>query len=104
MKETIESKIENFEGDKRSKEYKDLLKQLEESKITKTEKLRRKHQEKSDKERILNFPNPSPWLEVKWLFNHYAEVFNKKKRKPCRCSGKINSMLKKLKDYYEEEK
>lgn len=93
--ETIKSKIENFEGDKRSKEYKDLLKQLEESKITK---------EKSDKERILNFPNPSPWLEVKWLFNHYAEVFNKKKRKPCRCSGKINSMLKKLKDYYEEEK
>lgn len=97
----LEKELKNFEGDKRSKEYKDLKKQLENQQVTKTEKLRRNIEYKANREKVLNFPNPAPWLEVKWLFSHYNEVYNCKRR-PCKCSGKIRSMLEKLKKYYEE--
>jgi len=81
---TIKEQIKAFEGDKRTKEYKDLTDEL-----------------KSIKERVNSLSSPISWLDVKWMFELYSQ-HKGKKLKPCRCTGKIQSIVKFLKKEYEK--
>lgn len=82
---TIKEQIQAFEGDKRTKEYKDLVDEL-----------------KSIQERVNSLSSPISWMDVKWMFGLYS-LHKGKQLKPCRCSGKIQAIVKFLKEEYGKE-
>jgi len=85
--------LKQMEGlDKRTKEYKELKKQLTNYKV-------------SDEvyETISSWYGKVPSDKLKWLFDTYNSIFDTKIEK-CLCGGKIKRMIFKLKRTYEKER
>ena len=86
-------RLEDFKGDKRSKEYKELKKQLESDTPPPFKQ--------EDYDRIKNYGGLLPKEDFKWFWRLYDKTFNTKS-KPCLCPGKIRKMRIKLIKTFEK--
>lgn len=80
---TVREALEKFGGDKRTREYKNIISQL------------RFPLEDYNKLKELAGREKMSWEETKWLFDFNNEVFNRNDT-ACRCGGIIRRMLVKL--------
>ena len=93
----LESKLETL--DKRTKEYKQVKKELDTLVSEEDDKPTEENKEYvvSDEtyERVNSFKGRMTGEDVTWLFDTYNEAFNTKRNK-CKCRGVIKQMVAKL--------
>ena len=111
--ETIQQELDNFEGDKRSKEYKMLKEELnnlsntlptkeEESPSEPLKTLESTIKEPYDKaiyDKLMSYRGRIPKDDVKWFFESYNKIFGTNKER-CNCPGTVSQMMMKLKATY----
>lgn len=115
-REILQEKIDNFEGDKRTLEYKELKAELDSlglevtseevtpSKEEKTETFEQQYKVSDEVyDTIIGFNGKVRGDQLGWLFDTYNEIFDDKKQK-CLCAGKIKRMVAKIKVTYERER
>ena len=103
--EDIQQELEAFTGDKRSKEYKELKKQLESPQKAQEEfstdgKLQEPYP-KAVYDRINSYTGRIPRDEVQLFFDDYNKIFGTNIER-CNCSGKVQRMMAKLKGTYRQ--
>ena len=107
----LERQIENFEGDKRSKEYKYLKEELASLDLeVEQEEVVTPSKNKDDFKisdevynTIVSFNGKVRGDQLGWLFSTYNKIFNERLTK-CLCAGKIKRMVAKIKVTYERER
>lgn len=103
----IENKIEAFEGDKRTKEYKELVERrnalLESVKNPEGSNLidvkpQMDSEENEFLNRVSNFRGVIRSKDLDWFYKGYNKLFNTE-LKPCKCPGQIRIMVNKVRRY-----
>lgn len=94
--EELREQLESFEGDKRTKEYKDLRDKYNELALASLAP-------KTLYDKIKGFNGVVKQKDVDWFFEEFNKEF-KTNHKPCNCPGQVRVMINRIKKRYGNTK